>query len=64
LHTFITTYQSFTTPHKLFEKLLQRYHVPEGRVEEKMKEAIRLRYLSPITPKYSHAWAGGLRVAR
>ncbi|ELR16435.1 nucleotide exchange factor RasGEF, putative, partial [Acanthamoeba castellanii str. Neff] len=43
LHTFITTYQSFTTPHKLFEKLLQRYHVPEGRVEEKMKEAIRLR---------------------
>jgi hypothetical protein len=58
LHTFITTYQSFTTPHKLFEKLLQRYHVPEGRVEEKMKEAIRLRYHShpPLPP--STPWAG------
>eukprot|EP00004_Rigifila_ramosa_P007499 TRINITY_DN1849_c0_g1_i3.p1 TRINITY_DN1849_c0_g1~~TRINITY_DN1849_c0_g1_i3.p1 ORF type:complete len:1081 (+),score=249.42 TRINITY_DN1849_c0_g1_i3:2-3244(+) len=28
MKTFITTYRSFTTPHHLFEKLLQRYDVP------------------------------------
>jgi hypothetical protein len=60
LHTFITTYQSFTTPHKLFEKLLQRYHIPEGRVEDKNKEAIRLRYGLPFLASFvlsSHVWA-------
>jgi hypothetical protein len=32
LKTFITTYQSFTTPAKLFDKLLQRYSCHACRV--------------------------------
>jgi len=52
LHTFITTYQSFTTPYKLFEKLLERYNVPNN-VDEKVKNAIRLRV--SVVLKY---WVG------
>jgi hypothetical protein len=29
LSTFLTTYNTFTTPLKLIRKLIQRYHVPE-----------------------------------
>lgn len=42
LKTFIITYQSFTTPWLLFEKLKQRYQVP-GVVPEKVRNLIQLR---------------------
>eukprot|EP01133_Synstelium_polycarpum_P017271 gene17271-20596_t len=29
--TFLLTYQSFTTPHKLMDKLIQRYNVPDDK---------------------------------
>ncbi|KAJ6248294.1 ras guanine nucleotide exchange factor i-related [Anaeramoeba flamelloides] len=39
MKTFLMTYQSFTTPSKLLNKLMQRYHVPmtEGITEEEYK---------------------------
>lgn len=43
LKTFITTYQSFTTPAKLFDKLLQRYNVRTDRVDASRLKAIQLR---------------------
>lgn len=43
LKTFITTYQSFTTPAKLFDKLLQRYNVRTDRVDASRVKAIQLR---------------------
>ncbi len=43
LKTFVTTYQSFTTPAKLFEKLLQRYNVRRDRVDAGRVKAIQLR---------------------
>lgn len=40
--SFITTYQSLTTPWKLWEKLMQRYHVPDS-LSSTTKTTIRLR---------------------
>lgn len=42
LSTFIATYQSFTTPGRLLEKLLQRYDA-KGRIEDKRVTPIQLR---------------------
>ncbi len=41
LHTFITTYRSFTTPHQLFQKLKERYAVPDP----KRASAVQFRVL-------------------
>eukprot|EP01089_Gocevia_fonbrunei_P011722 TRINITY_DN2562_c0_g1_i1.p1 TRINITY_DN2562_c0_g1~~TRINITY_DN2562_c0_g1_i1.p1 ORF type:complete len:410 (+),score=47.39 TRINITY_DN2562_c0_g1_i1:1-1230(+) len=42
--TFITTYQSFTTPRILFDKLLERYTIPEeSNLNEETKKAIKIR---------------------
>lgn len=49
LKTFIITYQSFTTPWKLFEKLEQRYHPPSDMTAEQV-QTIRVRV--GITLKY------------
>ncbi|KAJ3443426.1 ras guanine nucleotide exchange factor i-related [Anaeramoeba flamelloides] len=35
MHTFLMTYQSFTTPGKLLRKLFRRYDVPRGKLSEK-----------------------------
>eukprot|EP01113_Clastostelium_recurvatum_P031889 TRINITY_DN4032_c0_g1_i8.p1 TRINITY_DN4032_c0_g1~~TRINITY_DN4032_c0_g1_i8.p1 ORF type:complete len:1665 (+),score=458.48 TRINITY_DN4032_c0_g1_i8:252-5246(+) len=43
LSTFIATYQSFTTPPELIAKLIQRYAIPTGRVDEKRVRPIRMR---------------------
>ncbi|KAJ6248620.1 ras guanine nucleotide exchange factor i-related [Anaeramoeba flamelloides] len=48
MKTFLMTYQSFTTPAKLFSRLMQRYHVPitQGITEEEYKikkQCIQLR---------------------
>jgi hypothetical protein len=43
LKTFITTYQSFTTPAKLLEKLIQRYQAPPDRIPKKTIVQIQLR---------------------
>jgi len=41
MKTFITTYRSFTTPHLLLKKIIQRYHVPTKLNED--KTVIQLR---------------------
>lgn len=42
LKTFLLTYQSFTTPQKLLQKLIQRYHVPQkpGMSDEEYKKVL------------------------
>lgn len=42
LHTFISTYRSFTTPWELFQKLKERFFIPETIEKEKIR-AIQLR---------------------
>ena len=49
--TFLMTYQSFTTPRKLLEKLFQRYEVPLNRY----KGDDNMRYTRPRpTTHYNH----------
>jgi hypothetical protein len=43
MKTFITTYQSFTTPSKLLEKLIQRYDAPANKVPKDKSLQIRQR---------------------
>ena len=42
VQTFVSTYQSFTTPAELFNKLMERYDVPSG-MDPKLRQQIRLR---------------------
>jgi hypothetical protein len=42
VQTFVSTYQSFTTPAELFNKLMERYDVPSG-LDAKLRQQIRLR---------------------
>lgn len=42
VQTFVSTYQSFTTPAELFNKLMERYDVPSG-MDVKLRQQIRLR---------------------
>mmetsp|Transcript_17426 Transcript_17426/g.44379 ORF Transcript_17426/g.44379 Transcript_17426/m.44379 type:complete len:1036 (-) Transcript_17426:126-3233(-) len=50
MKTFIVTHRSFTTPWRLFEKLLQRYAVPANTVGEARAKAIQMRVC--VTLKY------------
>jgi len=43
LSMFFSTYLSFTSPLVVLQKLLQRYHVPSGKVPEERATTIRLR---------------------
>ncbi|GAM17522.1 hypothetical protein SAMD00019534_006970 [Acytostelium subglobosum LB1] len=45
--TFLMTYMSFTTPRKLFDKLVQRYTVPEDR-DKTFRESVQVRVASFI----------------
>jgi hypothetical protein len=69
LKTFLLTYQSFTTPTILFEKLHQRYHVPRRRIGqdlvfqefEKLRLKIQLRVCNVLqqwTKKYVSDFVG------
>lgn len=53
LKTFITTYRSFAAPYKLFQKLIERYNVPQGRAVDakkiQTKVTIILKYAPPHT---------------
>lgn len=46
MKTFLLTYQSFTKPAKLLQKLIQRYHVPlkPGMTEEEYKKVFDQYY--------------------
>lgn len=53
LKTFITTYRSFAAPYKLFQKLIERYNVPQGRAVDakkiQTKVTIILKYAPSLT---------------
>jgi len=51
LKTFITTYRSFTTPWKLFQKLLERYDIPVDRFTD-LKRASQIRLRVSVVVKY------------
>jgi hypothetical protein len=42
LKTFITTYRSFASPYKLWQKLQERYHVPKGASVDAKKVQLRV----------------------
>eukprot|EP01088_Endostelium_zonatum_P017527 TRINITY_DN51_c6_g1_i2.p1 TRINITY_DN51_c6_g1~~TRINITY_DN51_c6_g1_i2.p1 ORF type:complete len:672 (-),score=126.98 TRINITY_DN51_c6_g1_i2:112-2127(-) len=48
--TFVTTYLSFTNPYVLFSKLIERYRVPPGRLQDDMLARVKLR--TSIVLKY------------
>ena len=50
MKTFITTYQSFTTPSKLLEKLIQRYDAPATKVPK--DKVIQIRQRVSVVIKY------------
>ena len=52
LKTFITTYRSFTTPHQLFAKLLERYHIPDDLKYEDSSRANKTQLRVAVVIKY------------
>eukprot|EP00026_Physarum_polycephalum_P002714 Phypoly_transcript_02722.p1 GENE.Phypoly_transcript_02722~~Phypoly_transcript_02722.p1 ORF type:complete len:821 (+),score=152.14 Phypoly_transcript_02722:35-2497(+) len=62
MKTFLLTYQSFTKPAKLLQKLIQRYHVPlkPGQSDEDYKKicmVIQLRVVNVIRAWIKDNWA-------
>lgn len=62
MKTFLLTYQSFTTPAKLLQKLIQRYHVPQksGVPDDEYKKicvVIQLRVVNVIKAWINNHWS-------
>ena len=56
VQTFVATYQSFTTPDELFNKLMERYDVPSG-MDQKLRQQIRLRVAIVVKHWVEHQFA-------
>ena len=48
IDTFLTTFQSFTTPAKFFEKLVQRFDVPQSDMPEAAVKVIQLQVVNVL----------------
>jgi glycine hydroxymethyltransferase/Rap guanine nucleotide exchange factor 1 len=48
MKVFIATYEDFTSPQRLLKKLVQRFRVPEGKMNKESMEQIQSRVCSVI----------------
>lgn len=52
LKTFIATYRSFTSPHQLFFKLIERYQVPDDLIHDDVHYANKIQLRVAVVIKY------------
>lgn len=63
---FLMTYQSFTTPEKLLQKLMQRYQPPESAQKRFSEQEIKLMQttIQPRIVNVLKKWLGKFHIAK